>query len=65
MKSEWISIKDRLPEEYVKVLTYAGPNCEMKVDHIVIGYEPIWACRYEAERSKVTHWVPLPKPPKG
>lgn len=58
---EWISVKDRLPE----------------VNELVIGYDgysvqPVIKCRKKSEwdyvnsgsQVNVTHWMPLPSPPK-
>lgn len=60
--TEWISVKNRLPEEYKKVLSYNG--YEMKIDYIVNAPEPIWACQLAREENNVTHWMPLPESPK-
>lgn len=70
--SEWISVKDKLPENNVTVLAY----CE-KTKKYFIG-NAIYRCfsdgvywRHEGARgamytvtSKVTHWMPLPEPPE-
>ena len=60
--SEWISVKDRLPEEYGDVLVFRVYNQRpmMSVD------------TYDADRKRfskyhnggVTHWMPLPEMPK-
>ena len=63
---EWISVKDRLPEEKA--------NCIVHYKHAYCDYDDYWAigiCFYDGEKFqmdwsyKVTHWMPLPKPPKG
>ena len=63
---EWISVKDRLPEEKV--------NCIVHYKHAYCDNDDYWAigiCFYDGEKFqmdlsyKVTHWMPLPKPPKG
>ena len=63
---EWISVKDRLPEEKV--------NCIVHYKHAYCDYDDYWAigfCFYDGEKFridlsyKVTHWMPLPQPPKG
>ena len=55
---EWISVKDRLPEEDTWVLVYAkqGFYMNLKVDYI---YHGEWF-----NSLLVTHWMPLPEPPK-
>lgn len=62
---EWISVKDRLPEENTEVLIYCKTNRGKEVFFVdKIRYFrglPIW----QVWREKVTHWMPLPKPPKG
>ena len=63
---EWISVNDRLPEEKV--------NCIVHYKHAYCDNDDYWAigtCFYDGEKfqiglaSKVTHWMPLPQPPKG
>ena len=62
MESEWINVKDRLPKNDGKdVLTYRG------VDGVCI---ELYANGYgfsfdDMFKSEVTHWMPLPEPPKG
>ena len=58
---DWISTKDRLPEDMDYVLTW-GPE-----RHRIGFYHPdseLWrlADRW-ASREMVTHWTPLPEPP--
>ena len=63
---EWISVKDRLPEEKV--------NCIVHYKHAYCNNDGYWAigfCFYDGEKFqfdqayKVTHWMPTPQPPKG
>ena len=63
---EWISVKERLPEEKV--------NCIVHYKHAYCDNDDYWAigmCFYDGEKFradpayKVTHWMPLPVPPKG
>ena len=63
---EWISVNERLPEEKV--------NCIVYYKHAYCDNDDYWAigiCFYDGEKFqmglsyKVTHWMPLPKPPKG
>ena len=61
---EWISVKDRLPEDY-----------KQRVMVICIGDYPIGYPKIDTDRYVrghwvrngiyVTHWMPLPQPPKG
>lgn len=63
---EWISVDDRLPEEKVNcIVHYKHAYCDND-DYFAIG-----VCFYDGEKFhlypayKVTHWMPLPQPPKG
>jgi hypothetical protein len=65
---EWISVNDRLPEEFSNVLVArsCGVVCECTVDidgEFAFEYE-LGLRRYTAKPlSDVTHWMPLPSPP--
>ena len=56
-ETQWISVKDRLPESDELVLTYSeeisGHRFRLIVPNIHLSAFP----------SSVTHWMPLPKPP--
>ena len=63
---EWISVDDRLPEEKV--------DCIVHYKHAYCDNDDYWAigiCFNDGEKFqinpayKVTHWMPLPQPPKG
>lgn len=62
--NDWISVKDRLPLEGEKVITYLKDYDEFKIDYLILFPEPIWACVLEREQNIVTHWMPLPELPK-
>ena len=64
--NDWISVKDNLPEEEERVLGFDG-NCQMGCFVCVYTFRDgdfiddegfSYAC------SEVTHWMPLPAPPK-
>lgn len=60
-KPAWVSVKDRLPEDYQKVLClFESGTMEVSFRASVKGF-----C-YEGfkQTGKVTHWMPLPEPPK-
>ena len=68
--AEWISVNDRLPEDYVPVLAYVkhidGKRAVFLVDH-VIDYTngcKTWAETDTSWKYCVSHWMPLPEPPK-
>ena len=59
--NEWISVKDRLPKEDGKdVLTYRGED-ELCIELYAQGYGFSFDDMFQ---SDVTHWMPLPEPPK-
>ena len=69
---EWISVKDRLPEKHDKYLVRV-PSKLRGCEHCIwlIGYNPKFGF-YDADPEwgdipvdDVTHWMPLPQPPKG
>ena len=63
---KWISVEERLPEEFHPVLVYM-PN-EAPLPTVHEGYRRRngrwWAAWYARELEGVTHWMPLPEPPE-
>jgi hypothetical protein len=67
---EWISAKDRLPQEFVNVL------CFIPDQYIFMGslrpHEDVGESKWEEQHygypshalDAVTHWMPLPEPPQ-
>ena len=58
--SEWISVKERLPEEEERVLVYLDSNrsyTKTDTDRLINSKWVRWG-------RDVTHWMPLPEPPK-
>lgn len=74
----WISVTERLPELYQNVLVhYYNPHCVEPHNYAVafrqngldesIPGKHIWhvdSSPLELDGSDVTHWMPLPEPPK-
>lgn len=69
--SEWISVKDRLPELHQQVLGYDGSNIGV-YERVYIDFEGwFWGYCYNGfdddaevdDDYKVTHWMPKPDPP--
>ena len=58
--SEWISVKDRLPETGVEVLAYSDGDIYTVV-HCIDGSWIASSTYYDLYH--VTHWMPLPEPP--
>ena len=69
---EWISVDDRLPEEEGWYLVYTTPNREHKSINKAMfckgyawgNFEPYWRGA-GGHWANVTHWMPMPNPPKG
>ena len=63
----WIPVEERLPQNYISVLVYI-PTAEPlpMVHEAYIGDDGEWHSSnfYEIENEDVTHWMPLPEPPK-
>ena len=68
---KWIPVSERLPPPYTPVLTCRqsfGKNPPYtKVDKMVLLYgdDKVWTDDLGTWKTVVTHWMPLPQPPKG
>ena len=70
--SEWISVKDRLPEDMGEVLVIVSgkPHENVTLDgaYELAEYDPVegWILEMWPEWSSgvVAHWMPLPEPPE-
>ena len=64
---KWISVDDRLPEPFVSVLVYMpGEEPFPTVHEGFISNNGIWqSAMFRREPGEVTHWQPMPQPPKG
>ena len=67
MVQEWISVTDRLPKPFVSVLVYMpGEEPFSTVHEGFISNNGIWqSAMFRREPGEVTHWQPMPQPPKG
>lgn len=69
---EWISVKDRLPEKYISVLItdvngITADDREPEKAHLDKDGKWYWVNIFkysEYKEIEVTHWMPLPEPPK-
>ena len=65
---QWISVKDRLPNDYQPVIVSDGEETEFAIFYdLYNGYGQTFVTPdcYEEERIEgITHWMPLPEPPK-
>ena len=74
--SEWINVKDRLPEHNQRVLIFAEGkedfNTIIQISHIgnvgLFPSTPEWdwiaPFQYFFTNYEITHWTPLPNPPE-
>jgi len=69
---EWISVKDKLPGK----INISGQQIKVFIAAENNGYKPLIVCAYWTSGNRfikypndytdrVTHWMPLPDPPKG
>ena len=67
---KWISVKDEWPESGTEVLTFSVENDHSYFDLACVEYDIhnnkiIWFASWCTKKLKhITHWTPLPKPPK-
>ena len=67
---KWISVEERLPDEWREVLTYSPIHSDEKNPHMIqlcwyIGFGKWRECQYgEIIEIPITHWMSLPAPPK-
>lgn len=57
---DWIPVTERLPEYGQRVLAYSGKVFKPSVFWYIFYSED-----YAMWKNEVTHWMPLPEPPKG
>ena len=64
---KWIPVTERFPEREVApkdVLVYHDLRCGMYIDRAWYSYEKKRWCSALGMNLKVTHWMPMPEPPK-
>ena len=61
-KQEWVSVEDRLPQKNTSVLCYF--KYEPESPDVICENHYHGGRLWMSEGSKVTHWMPLPEPPK-
>ena len=69
INDDWISVKDRLPDNVEEVLIYCPEFCE-EIKQATWCGEDFFVERQDlivepAPNGYCTHWMPLPEPPKG
>ena len=56
---EWISVNDRLPEQGEEAICIAADG------DMMIGKYTEWGWMFPCYFEELTHWMPIPEPPKG
>ena len=63
---EWIPVSERLPEKDDKVLAVVKEDGYNRIAFVFYEDRRWWDCFYDGFHNiNVTHWMPLPEPPKG
>ena len=62
--TEWISIKDRMPGPWQYVLVAIRVNGESRFEVGHLSDKGNWIVGLCMITGYVTHWMPLPEPPK-
>lgn len=63
VESEWISVKDRLPEDGGRYWCYVAEQNDLGLSHYQWNYSYCPKDGWNSEDGTVTHWMPLPEPP--
>lgn len=65
--SKWISVKDRLPKHCQEVIVccVASDKHEVHAATYSADFEYFYIFKTSLAVKDVTHWMPLPKKPKG
>ena len=67
---KWIPVTERLPEVYKLVLAVCKNGKIFVGEYVDLGWRTLWRIKTARDSTKeitqiVTHWMPLPEPPKG
>lgn len=60
---QWISVKERPPEDNDRIIAFRPYEAEVSAYRYSVMWG--WALKTSVSHSGITHWMPLPKPPKG
>lgn len=68
--TKWIPVTERLPDKYQLVLAACKNGKIFVGEYVDLGWRTLWLIRTARDSTKeitqiVTHWMPLPQPPKG
>ena len=64
--SEWINVKERLPEPYESVLVHMPEEKPLPTVHegYITGNGKWYAAHCPREADEITHWMPMPSAPE-
>ena len=62
---KWISVKDRLPERGSDILAYQDHLGNKRIVPANFDFDKWFDCCLCVNVEGITHWMPLPQPPKG
>lgn len=71
MNNKWISVAERLPDSPCEVLTYTIHGAMIVMSFHANSdsgnryFHAFNFCDWRNQHDKVTHWMPLPEPPKS
>ena len=62
----WIPVTERLPEPFVSVVVHMPLEEPMPTVHegFLVDEEKWYAAHFDREKDEISHWMPLPEPPK-
>lgn len=63
---KWIPVEERLPEPFVSVVVHMPMEEPMPTVHegFLVDEEKWYAAHFDRKKDEITHWMPLPQPPK-
>lgn len=62
---KWIPVTERLPEDFVSVIIYVPSESPLPMVKEAYRANEFWATKMQIfSDEEVTHWMPLPEPPK-
>ena len=62
--SEWISVKERLPENENEVVLATDVTYSYTARYVNDNWHCVCECFEGSSPYNITHWMPLPKPPE-
>lgn len=60
---DWTSVNDRFPEDNERVIAYRPNEPETSAYKYCVMWG--WSVKSSLKHRGITHWMPLPQPPKG